>query len=294
MLNYTIDPELHGCRDHPDRASFGARRATADPSGSARPGGRHDDLSERYFPPRSRRGRKSGPTGRRRRRCAEAGSQIVPLRFASARQLATLARTLCGRCGRTVGRSGPQCPDRNRLAFGTTERHQPHPIFDVDYLAGQSYALFPAKSGDPNKIVQELGAALQLTDGPLAGAIRLVAINEANAIMVIAQQPDLSRSCRPADRPVRPGEGDRRPKHPRLLSEERASRRSSTDLAARREPAKRQRNVWRDCPGQPPADRDSGTAEHSSRSGSDTGGSPDDHNGTVTSRRRRGHKRCAA
>jgi general secretion pathway protein D len=63
-------------------------------------------------------------------------------------------------------------------------------VFDTDYLAGQSYALFAAKSGDPTKLVTDLTAALQLMgDSPLAGAIRLVAIEQASAVMVITQQP---------------------------------------------------------------------------------------------------------
>ena len=63
-------------------------------------------------------------------------------------------------------------------------------VFDVDYLAGQSYALFPAKSGEPAKLVADLEAALRLSgDSPLAGVLKILPINEANAIMVIAQQP---------------------------------------------------------------------------------------------------------
>jgi general secretion pathway protein D len=63
-------------------------------------------------------------------------------------------------------------------------------VFDVDYLAGQSYALFPAKSGDPVRLATDLEAALRLNaDSPLTGVVRILPIKEANAIMVIAQQP---------------------------------------------------------------------------------------------------------
>jgi general secretion pathway protein D len=118
-----------------------------------------------------------------------AGSQIVPLRFASAPQLAPLLGPYIGDAARLFVDS-----DRNVLVVTGSPSARQNVInliqvFDVDYLAGQSYALFPAKSGDPNKIAADLEAALQLTDGPLAGAVRLVVINEANAIMVIAQQP---------------------------------------------------------------------------------------------------------
>ena len=62
-------------------------------------------------------------------------------------------------------------------------------VFDVDYLAGQSYELFPVRSGDPDKVATQLQSALQLDpDGPLGGTLKIVPIDEANAIMVIAQQ----------------------------------------------------------------------------------------------------------
>jgi general secretion pathway protein D len=118
-----------------------------------------------------------------------AGSQIVSLRFASARQLALLLEPYVGDAARLF-----VDPTRNVLVVTGSPSARQNVInliqvFDVDYLAGQSYALFPAKSGDPNKIAADLESALQLTDGPLAGAVRIVVINEANAIMVIAQQP---------------------------------------------------------------------------------------------------------
>ena len=119
----------------------------------------------------------------------QAGSQIVPLRFASARQLAALLEPYVGDAAGVI-----VDPARNVLVVTGSPSARQNVIsliqvFDVDYLAGQSYALFPAKSGDPAKIAADLEAALQLTDGPLAGAVRIVVINEANAIMVIAQQP---------------------------------------------------------------------------------------------------------
>jgi general secretion pathway protein D len=119
----------------------------------------------------------------------QAGSQIVPLRFASARQLALLLEPHVGDAAKLI-----VDPSRNVLIVtGSPSARQNVTnliqVFDVDYLAGQSYALFPAKSGDPNKIAADLEAALQLTDGPLSGTVRIVVINEANAIMVIAQQP---------------------------------------------------------------------------------------------------------
>jgi general secretion pathway protein D len=120
----------------------------------------------------------------------ESGTQVVRLRFASARQLARLLEPYVGEAARLFVDAA-----RNVIVISGSPSARQNVInliqvFDVDYLAGQSYALFPTKSGDPNRIARDLEAALQLNDGPLAGAVRLVPINEANAVMVIAQQSD--------------------------------------------------------------------------------------------------------
>ena len=118
------------------------------------------------------------------------GSQIVTLRYASAAQLAAMLRPYVGDAARMIAD-----PARNILVVTGSATARQNIIdlirvFDVDYLAGRSYALFAAKSGDPARLIADLTAALQLTaDGPLAGAIRLVPIEEASAVMVIAQQP---------------------------------------------------------------------------------------------------------
>jgi general secretion pathway protein D len=119
-----------------------------------------------------------------------AGSQVVTLRYASAQQLVAMLRPYVGDAARMSAD-----PGRNLLIVSGTASARQNIIdlvrvFDVDYLAGQSYALFAAKSGDPAKLIADLTAALQLSgDSPLSGAIRLVAIEEASAVMVITQQP---------------------------------------------------------------------------------------------------------
>jgi len=121
---------------------------------------------------------------------SEAGSQIVALRFASARQLAAMLESY-------VGDGAKLLPDPTRNVIVVTGSATARQnlidlirVFDVDYLAAQSYALFPAKSGDPARFAADLQAALQLdNDGALTGAIRIVPVEQANAVMVIAQQP---------------------------------------------------------------------------------------------------------
>lgn len=120
---------------------------------------------------------------------ATEGSQIVSLRYASAKQLAAMLTPYVGEGARIFAD-----PARNVLIVnGPPDGRQNlidliH-VFDVDYLAGQSYAIFPVKSGEPEKVAEDLDHALQIdADGPLAGAIRVVPLIQANAIMVIAQQ----------------------------------------------------------------------------------------------------------
>jgi general secretion pathway protein D len=121
---------------------------------------------------------------------AGTGTQIVTLRYASARQLAMMLEAYVGEGARLAADNtrniliitGSPAARRNLLDLVR--------VFDVDYLAAQSYALFPAKTGGPVKYATDLQAALQLdNDSALAGAVKIVPIDQANAIMVIAQQP---------------------------------------------------------------------------------------------------------
>jgi general secretion pathway protein D len=120
---------------------------------------------------------------------ADLGSQVVALRYASARQLAAMLQPYLGEGAKMIAD-----PARNVLVVtGSATARQNVidlvKIFDVDYLAGQSYALFPVHSGDPEKIATQLQSALQLDpDGPIGSTIKVVPIDDANAIMVISQQ----------------------------------------------------------------------------------------------------------
>lgn len=120
---------------------------------------------------------------------AGAGSQVVALKFASARQLAAMLESYVGDGAKVLAD-----PTRNAIVVTGTALARQNVIdlirvFDVDYLAAQSYALFPAKSGDPAKFAADLQAALQLdNDSALTGAIKIVPVEQANAVMVIAQQ----------------------------------------------------------------------------------------------------------
>ncbi|HKY19227.1 MAG TPA: type II secretion system secretin GspD [Rhizomicrobium sp.] len=121
----------------------------------------------------------------------EAGAQVVTLRYASAKQLATILETYAGEGVKVLAD-----PARNVLIISGTASARQNivgliRVFDMDYLAGRSYALFPAKSGDPIKFAADLEAALQLdADGALTGAVKVVPIEQANAVMVITRQSE--------------------------------------------------------------------------------------------------------
>lgn len=122
----------------------------------------------------------------------EAGSQVVALRYASAKQLAAMLQPYVADGAKIMAD-----PSRNVLVVtgAATPRQNVIDlirIFDVDYLAGQSYALFPVKFGDPEKLATDVENALQANaEGALSGAVRVVPLDEANAIMVIARSPKL-------------------------------------------------------------------------------------------------------
>jgi general secretion pathway protein D len=119
-----------------------------------------------------------------------AGAEIVPLRYASATQLAQVLQPYAVDTAKITAD-----PARNALLVrgdgaGRASLVALIKAFDVDVLVGQSYALFPVASGEPSKAAAELQKVLQTDgDGRLAGAVRVVAMERANAVMVIAQQP---------------------------------------------------------------------------------------------------------
>ena len=115
------------------------------------------------------------------------GTQVVPLRYASARQIAMVIEPYIGDSAKVAAD-----PARNVLLIsGAPAARQSVvdliDVFDVDYLAGRSYALFASNSTDPAKLATELSTALQLEpDGQ--GAIRVIPVLAANAVMVIAPE----------------------------------------------------------------------------------------------------------
>jgi general secretion pathway protein D len=116
------------------------------------------------------------------------GSQVVSLRFASAKQLVAVLQPYVGDGAKILAD-----PSRNVVVVSGSQSARTSVVdlirvFDTDYLAGQSYALFPVKSGDPTKIATSLQKALQADgENALAGSLSVIPVEQANAVMVVAR-----------------------------------------------------------------------------------------------------------
>jgi general secretion pathway protein D len=118
-----------------------------------------------------------------------AGVVVVPLRYASAEDLAKVLQPY-------VGDGGKIAPDvgRNALLVAGEPAARDGLIglvraFDIDVLASQSYALLPVSSGD----VKDFASALQdafrgQNGGALAGLVRVIPLARISAVLVVSSQ----------------------------------------------------------------------------------------------------------
>jgi general secretion pathway protein D len=119
-----------------------------------------------------------------------AGAVVVPLRYASAEDLAKVMQPYVGEGGKIAAD-----PGRNALLIAGEPAARENLIglvkaFDVDILARQSYALLPVSSGD----VKDFASALQdafrgQSGGALAGLVRVIPLSRINAVLVVSSQP---------------------------------------------------------------------------------------------------------
>lgn len=118
------------------------------------------------------------------------GIHIFPLKYASVSQVRTVLEPYVppGRILRTDA-------TRNVLIFTGTaaEANQLEElvqVFDVDWMAGMSFAIYPLRAADPKTVAKELEQVFgQDFEGPLAGVVQFVPIERQNAILVISAQP---------------------------------------------------------------------------------------------------------
>lgn len=119
-----------------------------------------------------------------------AGTQVVALRYAAAKDLAKLLEPYVGEGGKIAPDAG-----RNALIISGDAAVRQSLVgliraFDIDILAGQSFALFPTGDGDVTKIAAGLEKVLQTGgESPLEGVVRVVPMPRVNAVLVVSSQP---------------------------------------------------------------------------------------------------------
>jgi len=117
------------------------------------------------------------------------GTQMITLRYAAAKDLAKVLEPF-------VTEGGKVSPDQAHNALivsGDPSARQALigliRAFDIDLLAGQSYAVFPVNTGDPTKMADELSKAFgSEQDGPTAGLVKVIPMERVNAVLVVSSQ----------------------------------------------------------------------------------------------------------
>ncbi|MGH6902626.1 MAG: type II secretion system secretin GspD [Geminicoccaceae bacterium] len=118
------------------------------------------------------------------------GIQVVPLRFISAAEAARLVEPFA-----PPGGTIQLDPTRNLLllAGAPAELDTLNDLvatFDVDWLAGMSFGLFPLTLATADEVVVELEELFGGVEaGPLEGMVRFLPIERLNAVLVISSQP---------------------------------------------------------------------------------------------------------
>ena len=117
------------------------------------------------------------------------GSIVLPLRYASAEDLAKTLAPYVQNGGRIVAD-----PGRNALIINgdpTTRQTLASLVgaFDVDVLAGQSYALLPVGTGDAKDFAGSLQDAIRGQGASLGNVVRVIPMARLNAVLVVSSQP---------------------------------------------------------------------------------------------------------
>ncbi len=126
-----------------------------------------------------------------------AGAAVVPLRYAQADDLAKVLQPFVGAASRVVAVASSNAllisgePDARNSLVDLVR------AFDVDLLAGQSYALLPVTSGGARDFATQMQDALR-TEGSsaLAGQVRVVPLDRVDAVLVVASRPGFIEAAR--------------------------------------------------------------------------------------------------
>ncbi len=127
---------------------------------------------------------------------AFAGSAMVPLTYAGAEDLAKALQPFVQSGARITAAQGANA----LLVSGDPQVRETlvsliH-AFDIDALAGQSYALLPVDSGSAKDIATSLQEALKGRGGALSQVVRVVPMARVDAVLVIANAPQYVNDAR--------------------------------------------------------------------------------------------------
>jgi general secretion pathway protein D len=119
------------------------------------------------------------------------GTRIVPLKYIAAAEMRRVIEPMVDKGA--ILRVDDQ---RNLLVVNGTGRELANletlvSIFDVDWMRGMSFALFPVRTTDPEVIAKELETVFGLDkDGALKGVVRIVPNGRLNSVLVMSSRPE--------------------------------------------------------------------------------------------------------
>ena len=118
-----------------------------------------------------------------------AGGTVLPLRYVSADELAKVLQPIAGGNARVVADPGLNA----LLISGDPGQVQSLSelvrSFDIDALAGQSYAVLPVGSGNAKDLADAMSASFRgRGGGGLSGLVRVVPLPRMNAVLVVSSQ----------------------------------------------------------------------------------------------------------
>lgn len=120
---------------------------------------------------------------------AMAGGQLLPLRYASAVDLAKVLQPYAGQDARV----GVDPGSNSLIISGQPEARDAlvalAQAFDINLLAGQSYALLPAPQGGAADFATALETAFRAQGGGLTNVVRVVPMERVGSVLIIASEP---------------------------------------------------------------------------------------------------------
>jgi general secretion pathway protein D len=188
-LNYTIDPNVHGTGSIETGTPL--QRSALIPTLETLLNANGATLVERNgvyavvpLPAGTARNLVSGANA------VGAGTQVVTLRYASAKDLAKVLEPYVAEGGKVT----PDPASNALVISGDAAVRQTLAglvrAFDIDILAGQSYALFPVGDSDVAKRAAEFERVLQAqAEGSLGGIVRVIPMDRVSAVLVVSSQP---------------------------------------------------------------------------------------------------------